>query len=216
MRPIFFAALFLCPIVAGCAERSAAVRPASVTVEAPEPWRVVSAAQDAAQIDTLPAIWTRIAARIPPRRAKLIAAEGPLLEADAALELPQLSPGSYSCRVVRIGATAGTAQVRSFPANFCYIALDTEGTLTLTKQTGSDLPAGRLYPAGDKRYVFLGARQSRVGDNSIAYGTTRDRDIVGVVERFGAFRWRMVSPSRDGRSIDVYEMTPVPADRQPE
>ena len=63
--------------------------------------------------------------------------------------------------------------MRSFPSNFCYIKADADGTLTLTKQTGSDLPAGRLYPAGDKRYVFLGARQPRVGDNSVAYGTAR-------------------------------------------
>lgn len=218
MRHMFFAALLLSPFVAGCASRPAPVRTPSVTVEAPavtEPWRLASQAQDAAQVDALPTTWTRIAARMPARRAKLVAAEGPLLAADAALDLPQLPPGSYSCRVVRIGPAAGTAQFRSFPPNFCYIKADTDGTLTLTKQTGSDLPAGRLYPAGDKRYVFLGARQPKVGDNSVAYGADRERDVVGVVERFGAFRWRMASPSRDNRSLDVYELTPVPADQQP-
>jgi hypothetical protein len=148
------------------------------------------------------------------RSAAEVDAEGALLEADAALEHPELPPGSYWCRVVRIGKIAGRNRIRSFPPRFCYVS-DEEKGLSFTKQTGSDLPAGYLYADGDRRYVFLGARQEEPGDVSLGYGIDPDRDVAGVVERVGAFRWRLVAPREHGKGIDIYELTPVPADQQP-
>ena len=115
---------------------------------------------------------------------------------------------------MRIGKGAGRDRVRAFPAYFCYVHAEDKG-LSFAKQTGSDLPSGYLYADGDKRYVFLGARQRRPGDVSLGYGVDAGRDVVGVVERVGAFRWRLVVPRDGGDALDVYELTPVPADRQP-
>ncbi len=215
MRSAMFALIVLCPLSACAGGRTVAPQTAGAKIEAIEPWRQASLADDAERIEELNAIWAKIKDKMPARAQRSAAAEGALLAADAALDHPELPPGSYACRVVRLGEAAGRQQFRSFPSNFCYISTDSEKTLSLTKQTGSDLPAGRLYPTGDKRYVFLGARQAKPGDNALAYGTDRAQDIAGVIERVGSFRWRLVAPTRDRRSLDIYELTPVPVAQQP-
>lgn len=216
MRRVFFAMMLLCPLTVACAGRPVvAPKTAGATIEPVEPWRQASVADDADRIEALNTIWAKIKNAMPVRSRKSAEAEGALLAADAALDHPELPPGSYACRVVRLGEAAGRQQFRSFPSNFCYIGTDGDKMLSLTKQTGSDLPAGRLYPSGDKRYVFLGARQAKAGDNALAYGADRNQDIAGVIERVGSFRWRLVAPTRDRRSLDIYELTPVPVDQQP-
>ncbi|HVI97450.1 MAG TPA: DUF4893 domain-containing protein, partial [Sphingomonas sp.] len=179
-----------------------------------EAWRDTILPADQMLLDGLPSTWAEVLAPAKKRSAAEIEAEGPLLEADAALEHPELPPGSYQCRVVRIGKIAGRRLFRSFPSHFCYIRDEDKG-LSFTKQSGSDLPAGYLYADGDRRYVFLGARQKAPGDVSLGYGVDPDRDVVGVIERVGAFRWRLVTPRDGDKGIDVYELTPVPADQQP-
>lgn len=200
----------------GCAT---APRPrASVQLEtlppAEQAWRDAITPADAALIENLPTIWSRVLASAKQRSGGAIADEGALLEPDAALDHPELPPGSYRCRVVRIGKGAGHRRFVSFPPRFCYIKAEDKG-LSFAKQTGSDLPSGYLYADGDKRYVFLGARQDRPGDVSLAYGDEPNRDVAGVVERVGSFRWRLVAPRDGGEGFDIYEMTPVPADQQP-
>jgi len=38
---------------------------------------------------------------------------------------------------------------------------------------------------------------------------------VGVIERIGPFRWRLVLPWRGERpGLDIYELTPVPLEQQ--
>jgi hypothetical protein len=108
-----------------------------------------------------------------------------------------------------------STRIRVMPPFFCYIRGESDNLLTFAKQTGTDLPGGWLYPDDDKRYVFLGARQRRSGDTSLAYGADRVRDVIGVAERIGSFRWRLEirGPARDG--LDVYELTPVPTENQP-
>ncbi|MCM8731076.1 DUF4893 domain-containing protein [Hephaestia sp. GCM10023244] len=181
---------------------------------AEQAWRDTIVPSDQALIEDLPSIWTHVLTTAKKRSGKAIDAEGPLLQADAALDHPALPPGSYWCRVVRIGSIAGRKQIESFAPKFCYIR-DEEKGLSFTKQSGSDLPAGYLYADGTQRYVFLGARQDAPGDVSLGYGIDHDRDVAGVVERVGAFRWRLVAPRDGGKGIDVYELTPVPADLQP-
>lgn len=215
MRPPVFAVALLCALSA-CATTPKSTVPLEVEAVPPseQAWRDTILQADQAMLDALPSIWSHVLAEARKRSAGEIDAEGPLLEADAALEHPELPPGSYWCRVVRIGKIAGRDRIRSFPARFCYIA-DEEKGLSLTKQTGSDLPAGYLYADGERRYIFLGARQDAPGDVSLGYGIDRDRDVAGVVERVGPFRWRLVAPRDGGEGIDVYELTPVPADQQP-
>src|SRR3546814_18854841 len=90
--------------------------------------------------------------------------------------------GSYWCRVVRLGKIAGRNLIESFAPKFCYIR-DEEKGLSFTKQSGSDLPAGYLYADGERRYVFLGARQDAPGDVSLGYGVDPDRDVAGAIGR---------------------------------
>lgn len=212
MRRALLATLSLAAALGACTMPNA--RPAragaSVTMEPGEAWRGIATAEDATRVDAVADAWRRATERVGPATRKAIAAEGALLDPAAALDHPELSPGSYSCRVLRLQG----GRLRSFPAQFCYVQSSDGKALALAKQTGSDLPAGVLYPGGERRYVFLGARQNTAGDTSLAYGADRSRDVAGVVERVAPFRWRLVLP-RDGRDLDILELTPVPVERQP-
>ncbi len=197
----------------------AACTPASrpgprAVVEVPpadQPWRAIAEAEDGAIIDGFAGVWTR-ATQGPLRVRNAIAAEGPLLDAGAGLDHPALPPGSYNCRAVRIER----GRLTEFPPQFCFVRGESGGRLSFNKQTGSDLPNGWLVPDRGTRYIFLGAQQRRPGDNGMAYGTDRRSDRIGVAERIGPFRWRLAMPRDGGSSLWVYELTPVPVERQPE
>ncbi len=217
MRRLVFATVFLwalgaCAATPGPVVSVEEVQPSLTPAE--QAWRDTILPDDRTMLDTLSSIWAHALAGAKKRSAADVEAEGALLDADTALEHPELPPGSYWCRVVRVGKIAGRDRFRSFPKRFCYIADEDKG-LSFTKQTGSDLPAGYLYADGDDRYIFLGARQEAPGDVSLGYGVDPDRDVAGVVERVGPFRWRLVAPRGGGKGIDIYELTPVPADQQP-
>lgn len=201
--------------LSGCATHRVAASHASVSLSEPvTTWRDKIEADDLTWIETLPARRTAARALAERRGRPIFATEKALLD-DPGLDHSELPPGSYRCRIVRLGAAAGPRGIRVMPPFFCYIRGESDNLLTFAKQTGTDLPGGWLYPDGDKRYVFLGARQRRPGDTSLAYGADRLRDVVGVAERIGSFRWRLEirCPSRD--CLDVYELTPVPTEDQP-
>ena len=51
-------------------------------------------------------------------------------------------------------------------------------------------------------------------DQPLAYGDDPERNMAGVLERIGPFRWRLVIPWPQSTSkLDVFELTPV--DNQP-
>ncbi|MDP1025890.1 DUF4893 domain-containing protein [Sphingomonas sp. KR1UV-12] len=209
-RTNFILALSLATTLAGCAggrHRPATAAAPTVTL-APEPaWRQAIDQADAQRIEALPTDWATAREQAARRGARLLKAEGDLLKADAALDHPALPPGSYKCRSV----TLKRAGVSKSPSFFCYVGGEAGERVSFTKQTGTALPGGWLYPDEAHRYVFLGARQKRAGDTSLGYGEDRSRDLVGVVERVGAFRWRLVLP---GAEFQVYELTPVPVEQQ--
>ena len=209
MRSVVLAVLVSCAL-AGCATQRAAVVASAAHVAVVDDGgagQVIRPA-DQARLDALPSIWQAAWGQ---SRERTRSGEGALLEPAAALDHPELSPGSYNCRVVRLGRRAGPRRVRSFPAHFCHVGA-AGGMLNFTKQTGSDLPAGQLYKS-EKHYTFVGALQRAVGDNSLSYGTDQARDITAVVERVGPFRWRMVVPVGE-QDLDILELTPVPVERQ--
>lgn len=212
MRRVVLAIIASCAL-AGCAAKPVAVVPVVLSasfVQAPadEGASQVIRPEDQARIDALPATWKAAWGRSQQRTRS---GEGALLEPGGALDHPELSPGSYNCRVIRVGRRAGVKRLRSFPAQYCHVGA-ADGVLNFTKQTGSDLPAGILYK-GENRYTFIGALQRRPGDNTLTYGKDRARDVAGVVERVGPFRWRMVFPMSE-QDLDVIELTPVPVERQ--
>lgn len=184
-------------------------RPAAIAVEAEETpitWRDTIAPQDRATIDTLPQRLADFGTKVPARQRL---AQGALLDPAAALDHVTLPPGAYHCRVLRIARKV----LRKGAADFCHISGAPEG-LGFVKQTGTAPTAGYLYSDGD-RYVFLGAKQRKAGDNSLAYGANQAADVVGVVERVGNFRWRMALAGAAPGQLDLYELTPVPPEQQP-
>ena len=138
-----------------------------------------------------------------------IAGEGALLEPDSALTRPDPPPGDYDCRTIKLGSQfeGGLAYV-AYPAFRCRIRAD-NGVLTFTKLTGSQRPIGRLYGDMDRRMVFLGAIQLGDERRAYRYGTDRERDMIGLLERIGERRWRLVFPSpRFESTLDVIELVP--------
>lgn len=197
-------ALALSPLaLAACAaERSppvVAVEPAPPPVEIKE-WEDAATPADRAAISGLPERWTRALTAVPRRGMGRLRAEGPLARPDVALEQPAPSPGPYYCRLLRFGGRLG---ITTFRPDFCYVTVDA-GRLTFTKQTGENLPQGRLYEDEPTRLVFLGT----MGPGR--YGEDSARDVAGVVERVSPFRWRLTLTRAGRRSrLDLYELVPV-------
>ncbi len=166
---------------------------ATVTVEADAPWRNVATDADAARLDALPQLWTEALGEA--RRAgyvRRIAGEGPLLAPAAALPYSAPAPGTYTCRILRLGALAPA--VRAFGEaghGFCFVGAD-RNQLSLTIEAGPRRMGGYLWAGKDNRaFAFLGAQSPR--------GTP----IPRLWRRSGARRRR---PVRTDRSV------PLPAD----
>jgi hypothetical protein len=138
-------------------------------------------------------------------------AEGDLLDPDAAKPRPAPTPGSYSCRMVRLGRERGKGPAfQKFKPFFCYV--EVEGPLfTIVKQTGSQRPAGRLWEDDlPNRLIFLGTLALGSEEEARAYGDDPKRDMAGVFERIGPFVWRLIIPyPQNGAQLDVFELTPV-------
>jgi len=196
--------------VAGCTTHPRSSGRPVVTAErdpAAPRWTTIATPGDRARLETLTDSWTRARAAVPKRLVRRLREEGALLDPAAALDLPALSPGSYRCRLVRLGGRAGYA---SFAPDFCYVDGDGAG-LSFTKQTGTTLPGGWLHPDTDRRQVFLGTVRTAAAEVAPPYGTTPARDIAGVVERVGPLRWRLVmTRAGQGAILDLYELVPVP------
>ena len=148
------------------------------------------------------------------RKAGFISAirdEGRLLQTGAALPRPAPTPGSYNCRMIRLGAAdKGQAAFEKFKPFFCYVEVEGD-LLTIVKQTGSTRPAGRLWEDDNpERLVFLGSLALGDEQQPMAYGEDAKRDMAGIFERIAPFRWRLVIPwPQDGAKLNVFELTPV-------
>lgn len=203
--------LVLCGMLAACTAPRVGVERsvASVTVEPPPAvplqWRAVARPEALAGIDALPSRWDRALAAVRSWRRSAAAAEGALLDPDAALARPLPPPGRYRCRYLRLAPGQGGFQ--TFRPWSCFVAEDGELT-TLSKADGSERPAGRLWPDGDRRLVFLGAVTRNGGPATPAYGDDPATDAVGLLERIGDFQWRLVLLRSDDVGLDVIELVP--------
>lgn len=141
-----------------------------------------------------------------------IAREGPLLDPDSALSGAAIPNGTYSCRVIKVGAKqAGMLDYVGYPPFLCRIEQerDLQG---FAKLTGSQRPVGLIFPGDPMRQIFLGTLV--LGDEREArqYGQDETRDVAGYVERIGPSRWRLVMPKPAFESqLDVMELVPVSA-----
>ena len=139
-----------------------------------------------------------------------IAAEGALLDPDVLIEDAALPPGDYLCRTVKLGSRE-PGVIPSFSAEAaapCRVgAIDAR--MTFARLGGGQRPIGRLYPDNELRLVFLGTLQLTDEVRAYQYGVDRDRDMVGLVQRIGERRWRLVLPRPAHESLlDVIELTP--------
>jgi Domain of unknown function (DUF4893) len=138
-----------------------------------------------------------------------IAAEGALLDPDAALAAPALAPGRYSCRVIKLGGGAPhMAALVTYPATPCQ--LTAQGVLVSFAKTGGvQRPVGLIFPGEGPRQIFLGTMVLGDEARAMEYGRDATRDMAGAVERIGPRRWRLILPYPHMEStMDVIELVP--------
>jgi hypothetical protein len=208
-------------VAAGCTQPDKDKPRPVITAPPPtkaEVWQQIASSQDTNRILRVGAAWSNGLAEA--RAAGFgdeIRAEGKLLNANAAQARPAPTPGSYSCRVIRLGKENGKGPAfQKFKPFFCYVQV--EGDLfTIVKQTGSQRPAGRLWEDDNpNRLIFLGTLALGSEEEARAYGEDPKRDMAGIFERFAPFKWRLVIPfPQSGARLDVFELTPV-AEQPPE
>jgi hypothetical protein len=204
--------------LSGCAPVEKKKLPGQVTIAAedePEDWKLVATEADEQRLETLDNAWTQALAEARRVNARGVRDEGKFLDPEAALPRPALTPGSYYCRLTKLGRTRGRAPAfEKFKPFFCYVEVEGD-LLTIVKQTGDTRPAGRLWDDRvPTRMIFLGSLALGSTEQPRSYGEDPKRDMAGVLERFAPFRWRLVIPWPQGTSkLDVYELTPV--EKQP-
>ena len=119
--------------------------------------------------------------------------------------------GDYACRTVKLGRQppGGVPDYVEYPAFRCRIA-ERDGRIHFTKLTGSQRPVGTIFPDNGRRLIFLGTLMLGDETRALRYSRDRERDLIGIIERIGPDRWRMVFPRPHFESLlDVIELTPV-------
>jgi hypothetical protein len=173
-------------------------------------WRSVATDYDLERARKWRTAWVRALARARAGgQSAEIAAEGILLEPDAALRGVAPPAGDYRCRVVKVGAKSeGLLDYVAYPQFDCRISQGA-GVLDFVKLTGSQRPVGRLFADSDRRLVFLGTLQLGDEQGVLRYGHDRQRDMIGLLERIGERRWRLAFPYPAFEStLDVLELVP--------
>lgn len=175
-------------------------------------WRQVVSAADTSNLGRLDQAWRLARAEAEERGfADEVEALGPLVDPNAGQTgRLQPAPGTYRCRTIKLGSKsdAGLGFV-AYPFFRCSIELTPGGDLILTKTTGSQRTRGLLYPDTDRRLVFVGAQAWGMDETGFpAYGQQPERDQVGVFERIGNDRWRVVIPwPRVESKLEILELT---------
>lgn len=161
-------------------------------------WRKVVNADDASRIGRLDQAWRLARAEAEETGfAEQVEALGPLVDPNAGQAgRLQPAPGPYRCRTFHMGSNRpGGLAFIPYGWFRCSVELSPGGDLILTKTTGSQRVRGLLYPDGDRRLVFVGAAAWGADEAGYpTYGQTPERDQVGVFERIGSDRWRLVLP----------------------
>ncbi len=171
-------------------------------------WKGIASSADQQRLANVSGAWA--AGLADARRGGFTTAlrdDAELVKSNAALARPAPTPGSYRCRLVKLG---GKPAFEKFKPFFCYVEVDGD-LLTIVKQTGSQRPAGRLWEDDlSTRLIFLGSLALGDQEAPLAYGDNPRRDMAGIFERTGPFRWRLVIPwPQDGSKLHAYELTPV-------
>lgn len=173
-------------------------------------WQSVATRADRDRIrDWWPAWHEALASARSSGHSSAIAAEGALLDPLAALPNPHLPPGTYRCRVIKLGSQGSLSLAYvAYPYFMCRVEAE-QDMFSLTKLTGSQRQVGLIFDDNERRKIFLGTLA--LGDETAAidYGADQSRNVAGIVERIGPMRWRVVFPRPAFESIvDVMELVP--------
>jgi hypothetical protein len=210
-------------LVAGCATKPKLPPGVHPSVEVGPPlksqaWKAVATADDQDRISRIGLAWQEALAEARKSNPADVSKEGKLLLPRSGLQRPAPTPGSYNCRLVALGRASQKGKpFESFKPFFCYVEVEGD-QLTIVKQTGSQRPAGRLWEDDDAtRLIFLGSLTLGDEESPLAYGDDPKRNMAGVLERIGAFRWRLVIPwPQSASKLQVFELTPVDFNQQPQ
>jgi hypothetical protein len=197
-------ALIACLALAACA-------PKAVVATKTTDWRAAATSADRAKLrDWRSSFVEGLTEASAAGHDRLIAAEGVLLQPDAALGGGPIPNGMYRCRVIKLGSQSlGMLAYIAYPHFSCHIVQDGRFQ-NFAKLTGSQRPVGLIFPGDALRQVFLGTMVLGDEDRAMQYGTDPDRDVAAFVERIGPARWRMVIPSPAFESkTDVIELVPA-------
>ena len=193
-----------CLLAAGC------TLPLSLGAPESPNWRTAALEADRERLrDWRPTLERALAEAKAAGFGERIAAEGPLLALDSAID-GAIPIGTYRCRVIKLGARSddNRAYVEYGPFS-CRIGLS-GAVKSFHLVGGVQRPNGYIYPADRVRSVFLGALS--LGDEraDIKYGIDPDRDMAGWVERVDERRWRILLPAPRLESMaDVIELVPA-------
>ncbi len=175
-------------------------------------WRKVARADDQDRVARLYGAWGAALSEADTEYGAMIDAKGMLLVPKAALTGNlQPGPGTYRCRTIKVGSMDGKGLAYvEYPWFKCSIDLTPGGDLILTKTTGSQRTRGLLYPDTENpnRLIYVGAQAWGMDEKGFpTYGQMPERDQVGVFERIGTERWRMVVPfPKQESKLDVLEL----------
>lgn len=175
-------------------------------------WRKVATAEDQDRIARLDKAWFSALREANQDHGAVIDTQGMLLVPTAALAGNlQPGPGNYRCKTIKLGSMDGQGLAYvDYPPFRCVIELTPGGDLVLTKITGSQRTRGLLYPdaANPNRLVYIGAQSWGADEKGFpTYGQMPERDQVGVFERVGTERWRLVLPfPKQESKLDVLEL----------
>jgi len=206
--------LILAPVVltaALAAAASASAREEVVPDRAGTDWRPVATENDRDRLRHWRDAWTAALAQANQAHAAEISAGGALFEPDTALPDAQPPAGDYACRTYKLGRNprGGTLDYVEYPSFRCRISAS-DGRLRFVKLTGSQRPAGNIFADNGRRMIFLGTLMLGDEARALRYSRDEERDMIGIIERVGDSRWRVVFPRPHYESLlDVIELTPI-------
>lgn len=179
-------------------------------------WRRLATAPDRSRLRSWRSAWTEALGAVRGDRAGMaaIARDPALFDPDRPLTGALPPVGDYECRMVKLGRLGRVGAVYAEQGwSRCRIDDDDRreatGARRLIGLDGRQRPVGLLYPDTDARSVFLGS-MVLADERPLDYGRDTGRDMVGMMERIGPTRWRLVLPHPAYQSVlDLMELRPA-------
>ena len=138
--------------------------------------------------------------------AAALAQDAALFDPDRVIQGAALTPGSYRCRMYRLGGVGAGARVL-LSGGWAGCRVTENGLVRRFVTDGAQRASGNLFDSTDSRTVFLGTLALGDEDRPMRYGRDARRDMAGLVERIGPDRWLMVLPFPGFQStLDVMEI----------